>query len=80
MRRQSTPRIFPWTSPRGWRPWQTTRTSRPTGGVFFESPEQMAAFLALQESFVAPIISADPDKRRALRPLLDLFNKVQRAM
>mmetsp|Transcript_95643 Transcript_95643/g.309824 ORF Transcript_95643/g.309824 Transcript_95643/m.309824 type:complete len:326 (-) Transcript_95643:120-1097(-) len=47
---------------------------------FFEGPEQMAAFLALQESFVAPIISADPDKRRALRPLLDLFNKVQRAM
>lgn len=47
---------------------------------FFETPDQMSQFLTLQEFIVAPLIVENPDLKRELRPLLDLFNKVQRSM
>lgn len=47
---------------------------------FFESVEQMMAFLTLQDLLVAPLLSSSPEKKRVLRPLLDLFSKVQRAV
>mmetsp|Transcript_39603 Transcript_39603/g.84606 ORF Transcript_39603/g.84606 Transcript_39603/m.84606 type:complete len:324 (-) Transcript_39603:88-1059(-) len=45
---------------------------------FFETPADMGAFMGLQPLLVAPIIEANPEKKREIRPLLDLFNKIQR--
>lgn len=47
---------------------------------FFESREAKVAFLELEAKVVQPVLQADPSSKRALRPLLDFFKTMQRAM
>lgn len=47
---------------------------------FFLEPDDMALFMQLESKIVAPILSLKPERKRDLRPLLDLFRKVERAM
>lgn len=46
---------------------------------FFDTPQSRQQFLAVEERVVSPLLSAQPNVRRELRPLLDMFNKVKKA-
>merc|ERR1740121_538734 len=48
--------------------------------TFFRGPEEMQIFLELEGKVVAPILKADPGRKRDLRPLLDFFRKLERGM
>jgi hypothetical protein len=47
---------------------------------FFGGAEEMQLFLQLEDKIVAPILQANPERKRELRPLLDLFRKMERSL
>lgn len=48
-------------------------------GNVIKSPEEvMDTFLSLESLMLLPVLQEYPDRRRHLRPLMDLFNKVKR--
>lgn len=47
---------------------------------FFAGPEEMQLFLQLEEKIVTPILQANPERKREIRPLLDLFRKIERSL
>lgn len=49
-----------------------------TGNVIKTPEEVMNIFLSLDEVVLQPVLKDYPERRRVLRPLMDLFNKIRR--